>query len=312
MSIENLLSAWQGFLKGKRNKKDVQEFQFHLMGNILSLHDDLINNCYKHDCYECFSINDPKPRTIHKATVRDRLVHHATHKVLYPFFQKTFIADSFSCQNYKGTHRALERFLSFGRITSKNNTRTCWILKCDIKKFFASVDQDALMKLLDERIRDKRIVGLLNEVVSSFKAGLPLGNLTSQLFSNVYMNEFDGFVKHHLRAKHYVRYADDFIVFSNDKIYLENLISRMKIFLQNQLKLTLHPNKVFIKRLSSGMDFLGWVHFFDHRVLRTATRKKMFRKLKDNKRPETLNSYFGLLSHGSTGKIKNRILSSFE
>jgi len=310
--MENLLLAWEGFLKGKRSKKDVQEFQLCLMDNILSLHADLSSGTYRHGSYYEFNIHDPKPRLIHKATVRDRLLHHAVYRVLYPFFDDTFIADSFSCRLDKGTHRAMKRFKAFGNIVSKNNTQTCWILKCDIRKFFASIDQNILITTLDNRIEDKCIVNLLKEIVGSFHSGtagtgLPLGNLTSQLFSNVYMNEFDQFVKHTLCAKYYIRYADDFVIFSQDKKYLENLVIAVGEFLQNQLKLTLYPDKIFIKTLSSGMDFLGWVHFFDHRLLRTKTKQRMFKKIQKTQKPEVINSYLGLLKHGSAGKIRESI-----
>lgn len=237
------------------------------MDNILALHRDLCNGTYRHGSYQEFNINDPKPRIIHKAMVRDRLLHHAVYRVLYPFFDDTFIADSFSCRIDKGTHRAMARFKTFGNIVSKNNTKTCWILKCDIKKFFASIDQDILLKILSERIADKRSAHLLQEIISSFNSGresigLPLGNLTSQLFSNVYLNEFDQFVKHTLKVRYYIRYADDFVILSPDKKYLENIIPAIAEFLQNTLKLTLHPDKIFIKTLYSGVDFLGWVNFF--------------------------------------------------
>ena len=152
ISIENLLLAWQEFLRGKRNKQDVQIFQFSLMDNILQLHEDLKNRTYKHGNYKEFKINDPKPRTIHKASVRDRLLHHAVYRVLYPFYDKTFVSDSFSCRNNKGTHKALNRFKEFSNIVSKNNTKTCWILKCDIRKFFASIDQNILINILEKRV----------------------------------------------------------------------------------------------------------------------------------------------------------------
>src|SRR3989344_1239650 len=167
ISVENLLSAWQEFFMGKRNKRDVQEFQFNLMNNILSLHRDLSNHTYKHGGYEEFKISDPKPRIIHKASVRDRLLHHAVYRILYPFFDKTFIADSFSCRNKKGTHKAINRFREFAYIVSKNNTKTCWVLKCDVRRFFASINQAILLKILGERIKDERIVDLLSEIVSS-------------------------------------------------------------------------------------------------------------------------------------------------
>jgi len=206
ISLDNLLLAWQEFLRGKRNRKDVQGFSANLMDNIFSLHQDLLYQTYKHGGYKAFKINDPKPRDIHKATVRDRLLHHAVYRFLYPFFAKTFIADSYSCQIGKGTHKALDKFRQFAYRASKNNTKTCYVLKGDIKKFFASIDHDVLLKILNEYIPDKKIIWLLEKIISSFSStrkgvGLPLGNLTSQLFVNIYMNKFDQFVKYKLRNK---------------------------------------------------------------------------------------------------------------
>ena len=286
------------------------------MHNILSLHHDLINQNYRHGQYEEFGINDPKPRIIHKATVRDRLLHYAVYRILYPFFEDTFISDSFSCRINKGTHRAIKRFKVFANIVSKNDTRTCWILKCDIKKFFASIDHEALIKILDDRIPDKKIVNLLKEIIGSFNSGkqgtgLPLGNLTSQLFSNVYMNEFDQFVKHKLKVKNYIRYADDFVILSESEGYLEDLVLKINHFLKNQLSIRLHPDKIFIKTLTSGIDFLGWVNFPNHRVLRNKTKNRMMRRLKETKKSEAVNSYLGLLKHGNTQKIRNKILKLY-
>ncbi|MBU2539632.1 hypothetical protein KJ786_00505 [Patescibacteria group bacterium] len=136
ISVDNLLNAWRAFVRGKRNRKDVLMFSFYLMDNILSLHHDLKNHIYEHGNYQCFKISDPKTRTIHKASVRDRLLHRAVYRILRPFFNGTFIPDSFSCRDNKGTHRAINRFREFAYIVSKNNTKTCWVLKCDIKKFF--------------------------------------------------------------------------------------------------------------------------------------------------------------------------------
>ena len=161
IGIDNLLIAWQEFLRGKRNKKDVQQFQFSLMDNMLSLHYDLFNQAYRHGGYEEFNISDPKPRIIHKATVRDRLLHHAVYRILYPFFDDKFISDSFSCRDNKGTHRAIKRFEEFYRKVSKNKTKTCWVLKCDIKKFFHSINQQVLMEILEEYISDRNIINLL-------------------------------------------------------------------------------------------------------------------------------------------------------
>ncbi len=306
------MEAWKEFTRGKRKKADIQEFSLRLMDNIFSLHNDLISKIYQHGGYQAFNISDPKPRNIHKASVRDRLLHHALYRKLYSFFEKTFIADSFSCRNSKGTHKAINRFRSLAYIASKNNTKTCWVLKCDIRKFFSSIDHEILVKTLRQYIPDRDILRLLSEVISSFysinpNVGLPLGNLTSQLFVNIYMNEFDQLVKHKLKTKYYIRYADDFVILSDDKNRLECLMSLIQNFLKTRLKLEFHPEKVFIKTIASGIDFLGWVNFSDHRVLRTSTKRRMFKKIDQNTTNKMLNSYLGLLKHGNAYRLKTRL-----
>ena len=313
-ATENLLEAWREFLPGKRGKCDVQEFQLRLMDNILSLNSDLVNGHYRHGGYQAFKISDPKPHDIHKAAVRDRLLHHAIYRQLYPFFDRTFIADSFSCRDGKGTHAAMDRFQKFGRIVSRNNTRTCWVLKCDIKKFFANIDHRTLVEVISQYTSDKRLVWLLREIVDSFSSpiqpsiGLPLGNLTSQLFVNIYMNEFDQFMKHHMRAKYYIRYADDFAIFSPNREWLKVILPEISNFLRNRLRLSLHPKKISIATMASGIDFLGWVHFPDHRVLRTSTKRRMIKRILHTEKNETLASYRGLLAHGNAEKIKGEYL----
>ena len=312
ISIENLLEAWKEFVRGKRNKSDVQEFSFNLMDNILSLHQELGNHFYTHGSYQAFNICDPKPRNIHKASVKDRLLHHAIYRILYPFFDKVFIADSYSCRLNKGTHKAINRFRSFSYKASQNNTRNCWVLKCDIKKFFASIDHQILKDILARYILDKDILWLMNRVIDSFETrqgiGLPLGNLTSQLLVNIYLNEFDQFMKHKLKGKYYIRYADDFVILSDNKEWLENQITPIQNFLSEKLKLELHPNKVFIKTLASGVDFLGWINFPGHRILRTTTKRRMIKRIQVHPTQETVSSYLGLLRHGNTNKIKKEIL----
>lgn len=313
ISVENLLAAWREFVAGKRKKIDVQEFQAHLMDNISNLHQELKVGLYTHGEYFAFKISDPKPRDIHKATVRDRLLHHAIYRILYPFFDRTWIADSYSCRNDKGTHKAMNRFRKFARKVSKNNTKTCWILKCDIRKFFASINHKILLSIISKYIPDAKIVCLLEKIVTSFQStglgvGLPLGNLTSQLFVNIFMNEFDQYAKHILKAKYYVRYADDFVILSKDKKWLENLLPVIKEFLTTKLALQLHPDKVSITTFASGVDFLGWVHFPDHRVLRAATKRRMIRNLAEEKSEPRIRSYRGLLSHGNAKKLSTLYL----
>lgn len=306
ISVENLLFSWKEFLKGKRGKKDVQEFQLRLMDNIFELHADLKNRTYKHGSYQLFKINDPKPRDIHKASVRDRLLHHVIYRALYPYFDSIFISDSYSCRNQKGTHKAMERFQYFVGKVSKNNTQKCSILKCDIQKFFASINHSVLKNILTKHIKDRDILALLSNVIDSFNTerktgvGLPLGNLTSQLLVNIHMNEFDQYVKHVLKEKQYIRYADDFVFIGEDSEMLKDTIPTISEFLDRELKLQLHPDKVLIKTISSGIDFLGWVHFPEHRVLRTATKRRMIRNIQIViHKDESIESYKGMLKYGN-------------
>ncbi len=311
VSLENLFVAWQEFTVGKRNKKDMQAFELHVADNIIQLQTELANGSYKHGSYYQFGISDPKPRVIHKATVRDRVLHHAIYRQLYPFFDKTFIADTYSCRMGKGIHRAMNRFRVFARKVSRNNTKTCWVLKCDIRKFFASIDHAVLIEILAKYIPNLGVMLLLEEVIDSFSTkpgvGLPLGNLTSQLFCNIYMNQLDQFVKHKLKAKYYIRYADDFVLLSQDRQWLEQQIPLIAEFLETKLKLFLHPDKVYVKTLASGIDFLGWVHFPKHRVVRTVTKKRMLRRIREHPTNEALQSYLGMLKHGDSLKIRQKI-----
>jgi RNA-directed DNA polymerase len=187
------------------------------------------------------------------------------------------------------------------------------VLKCDIRKFFASVNQGTLMGIVASRIPDRDIVWLIGQVVSSFHStapgvGLPLGNLTSQLLVNIYMNEFDQWVKHRLKARYYVRYADDFVTFSHDRAWLEDLLPKIREFLGERLRLELHPSKVSIATVASGVDYLGWVHFPDHRVLRTVTKRRVLRGIRNSQgKREVVQSYLGLLGHGNARKVRAEV-----
>ncbi len=318
-SLENLCAAWEEFILGKRNKEDVRLFGECLADGIMVLHEDLTDGSYRHGPYVHFRISDPKPRDIHKASVRDRLLHHAIHRLLYPFYDRLFIADSFSCREGRGVHKALDRFRTMARKASTNHTRTCWALKCDIRKFFASIDHNILLSILAERITDQSLLDLLSRIIRSFEAlpgkaypersrgGLPLGNLTSQLFANIYMNELDQFVKRFLHAPFYIRYADDFVFLSHDKERLISFLPLIKLFLQERLKLTLHPSKVFLQTVASGTDFLGWVHFPRHRVPRRTTKRRMLARIRECPEDPTLQSYLGMLSHGDAWELSERV-----
>lgn len=310
-SINDLFQAWTEFRKGKRKRKDVQQFERNLENNLFELYSKLKTKTYRHGDYQSFYVQDPKQRHIHKAYVKDRVIHHLLYKYLYSLFDKNFIYDSYSCRLNKGTHKGVKRLVKLTRIVSKNYTKPCWALKLDIKKFFASVDHQILLSLLKRKIKDQEILCLLKEVIESFPKGIPLGNLTSQVFANIYLNELDQFIKHHLRIKHYLRYADDFILvsYSND---LNHWIKRIKDFLWNKLKLEIHPNKIILRKLDWGIDFLGYIVLPRYILPRTKTKKRIFKKLSGKidqsiNLNQSLQSYLGYLSHADSFKLMEEL-----
>lgn len=299
------------------------EFSFNLEDNLWRLRRALIAKKYQPDPYIPFYITDPKLRHIHKASVRDRVLHQAIYRVLYPIFDRRFIFDSYSSRRGKGTHRGVKRLADFARRLSGNYQKTVYCLKCDVRKFFDSVDQEILISLIEKKIFDEDLLKLIRTIVRSFSKtpgrGLPLGNVTSQLFSNIYLNELDQFMKHQLKARCYIRYCDDFIILNNSQQYLENLLEPIRCFLSEILKLDLHPNKVSIGKLRQGWDFLGYVVLPHHIVWRTKTKKRSFRKLSGKKKmladgliseekfDASLQSYLGILKHCNGYEIEKRM-----
>ena len=243
ISAENLFAAWEVFKRDKRNKPDVAEFGQKVEQHIFQLRRDLQDKTYKHGPYYGFWVHDPKRRRIHKAIVRDRVLHHAIFRIINPIFEQTFIPTSFSCRVGKGTHKGVESVRDMLRAESKNGTNECWVLKCDVRKFFDSVDHSVLLSILKRRVGDAEAFGLLTKIVESYSTtegkGIPIGNLTSQMFANIYMGELDHFIKHSLRVRRYARYTDDFVVISSNKTYLESLLPPIQDFLGEELKLEL-------------------------------------------------------------------------
>jgi retron-type reverse transcriptase len=323
ISLENLFLAWREFRRGKRKKMDVQQFEFNLEDNLFQLHRELKNKTYQHSDYTAFCISDPKPRRIHKAIVRDRVLHHAIFRILYPIFDKQFIFDAYSCRLDKGTHRAVLRLESFCQKASQNNQRNIFALKCDVKKFFDSVDQDILLNLIKKKIQGEDAIWLIEKIVESFgaldKKGIPLGNVTSQLFANIYLNELDQFAKHKLKIKYYLRYCDDFVILGDSEDFLIKLLKPISDFLEKHLKLRLHNDKIIIRKYRQGIDFLGYVVLPHHHVLRTKTKRRIFNKLKHKRKSllygtiseetfnQSLQSYLGILKHCNGHKIAQSI-----
>ncbi|MFA5961946.1 MAG: reverse transcriptase domain-containing protein [Parcubacteria group bacterium] len=332
ISLENLFLAWDNFKEGKRKKADVLKFEWELERNIFQLREELRSRTYKHQSYSSFYIRDPKQRHIHKAEVKDRVLHHAIFSVLSPIFEQSFISHSFSCRIGKGTHKGVTALEKMIEKESKNYSRPCFVLKCDIKKFFDTVDHAILLRILFKRIKDENVRWLLKEIVESFSSdqsdifssrGVPIGNLTSQLFANVYMNELDQFVKHELKIKHYARYTDDFVIVSNSQEFLSNILNPVGRFIEEKLSLKLHPGKVSIRKCKQGIDFLGYVTLPHCRALRTKTKKRIFKKLQErileykaSKRNEKslnqcLQSYLGVLSHADAYDLEQELLNQY-
>ena len=332
ISLENLFSAWDTFKNDKRNRYDVQQFEWKLEQNIFQLCRELKNKTYKHGPYTGFYIRDPKQRHIHKALVRDRVLHHAVFSIINPIFEETFIPTSFSCRIGYGTHRGVTVLEKMARRIYKNGTSSCFVLKCDIQKFFDSVDHHVLLSILQKRIKDEDAVWLLQEVIESYsssrstifeKKGLPIGNLTSQLFANVYMNEFDQFVKSDLKVRNYVRYTDDFAIVSESSAHLEGLLGPIAEFLDCKLALGLHPEKITIHKSNRGVDFLGYLIFPNHRLIRTKTKRRILAKLRSrtdefcNGRisrlilEQSLQSYLGVLSHANSYNLSQDIQNQY-
>ena len=332
ISPKTLFRAWEIFKSDKRNKSDVMAFELDLERNIFDLYRDLKDGKYRHGPYKGFWIHDPKLRRIHKATVRDRVLHHAVFSVLNRIYEPTFISDSYSCRIGKGTHKGMERVANMIRAVSKNNTHPCRALKCDIKKFFDFIDHTILLKILNEKIKDEKVKHLLKEIVSSFESGrtnlfeakgVPIGNLTSQIFANIYMDKFDQFVKHKLKVKNYARYTDDFVIISDNKNYLESLLTPIQEFLKTELHLELHLKKVTLRKHNRGIDFLGYVILPHHIQLRTKTKRKIPKKLrqsvalyrnsviKEVSLKSSLASYLGVLSHADSYEMSENVRNMF-
>lgn len=317
ISHSHLFECWDIFKKGKRQKKDVQRFEQALENNIFQLHDELKANLYQHGSYEYFRVFDPKERSIHAANVRDRLVHQMLYSTLNRIIDDMFIFHSLSCRLHKGTHFGIEQLNKMILKVTSNYSQPCYSLKMDIKRFFDSIDHSILKSLITKYVRNKQLLNLIDIIIDSFfkkktsntSVGIPLGNLTSQLFGNIYLHELDLFIKHHLRFRFYLRYCDDFILLSNNKDHLKTLVPIIQEFLNIHLQLTLHPNKIILRKLSEGIDFIGYVLFEKHRLLRLQTNRRMQKRLKmahhsylkgnisTQTMDQKLQSYLGLISH---------------
>ncbi|MBI4087204.1 MAG: group II intron reverse transcriptase domain-containing protein [Candidatus Liptonbacteria bacterium] len=277
----SLYASWWRFRLGKRLRKDILAFERHLEDELLPLSADLASGRYAHDAYHRFYIRDPKYRMIHKAVVRDRVVHQALHDTLQPVFEKRFFFDSYSARPEKGTVRAIERLLTFIRRANRNGKQEAWVLHGDVDDFFGTIDHEILLTKLKRLIPEQNYFQLCDKIIRSFSCapdrGLPLGNLTSQLFANVYLHELDYFVKQKLGIRFYIRYNDDFFIVADNRGELVSLVSMVRKFIVDELKLNLPQHKIKIQSLAQGIDVLGTVVFPWGVVPRSRLRKAVDR-----------------------------------
>ena len=292
-SLENLLAASREALKnGKRCKPPGARYFAELEKEAVRLRAELAGGAYRHGTYTYFTIQEPKPRLVAAARFRDRVVHHAIVRVLEPIFEKRFIADSFACRKGKGTHAALRRCSEFAR-------RYRFALKCDVSKYFPNIGHEILLGLLRRAIADDRLMALIGEVLASHRdgetqewqdgdlfsvkarpRGLPIGNLTSQFFANIYLDALDQFAKHDLRVRGYVRYVDDFILFADDRAQLRRWGAEVRERLAG-LRLQIHPDKYRLLPTRLGVDFVGFVSYADgRRRVRAANVRRFVRRFR--------------------------------
>ena len=271
VAYENLLTAYRKARRGKRRRRVVEQFEFRRELELVILQQELSDNTYQPGGYDTFMLYDTKARMISAAPFRDRVVHHALCNVIEPIFEQTFIHDSYASRAGRGTHAAIRRYQQFAREYN-------WVLKCDVRQFFPSIDHQILKQRVARKIKDPRVLALVATIIDHSNAqasvpgffpgddlftanerrrGLPIGNQTSQFFGNVFLDALDHFVKEVLGCPAYIRYVDDFVLLGNDKGELADMRDAIEQFLIS-LRLWLHPKKRVISRTQDGVRFLGF------------------------------------------------------
>lgn len=308
-SIANIFRAWRVFLSGKARKKDVVRFEYHLEDAIFLLHEEIVGGRYVHKTYEYFQIFDSKKRDIYKADVRDRVVHQIVYEYLTKVYEPLFIADSYSSRHNKGHHKAVETLRYFIRLASDGFYENCFVLKCDIKKYFDNIDHVVLLSIIKRDVTCPEICSMIEKIVESFDSefaqgkGIPLGNVTSQIFANIYLHVLDLYVKKTLRCRWYVRYNDDFVIVSQNERELVELRRKIIDFVSTTLKLVIPMEKTSIRKISWGVDFLGHVLLPQALLLRNKTKGKLFSGISER----NMHSYFGILKHCDSRNLKQKI-----
>ena len=286
-------------------------FELHLEDNIFELYEDLHKNNYKHSAYTYFQIFDNKKRNIYKAEIRDRIVHQIVYDYLLSMFGPDFISDSYASRVNRGQYKAVETLRYFIKLVRGIKYGRCFMLKCDVRKYFDSIDQDVLLKLISEKIVCNKTFQIIKDIVFSFDSvygtgkSIPLGNITSQIFANIYLNVLDKYVKKELKCRFYVRYNDDFVVVLDDDKKLGQIRDKIMNFIKNRLLLDVPIEKTSIRKVDWGIDFLGFIVLPNAILLRNKTKNKIYSKICD----KNIHSYFGILKHCNSYGLKRKILS---
>ena len=331
---ENLNNAFNQAKKNKRYRNDVLTFSSNLEENLLVLQNELISKSYKVGKYKDFYIHEPKKRLIMALPFRDRVVQWAIHLVINDFYERTFITHNYACITNRGTHIAVKNMHRWIKHVHRKEYKKYYYLKMDIAKYFYRIDHDDLVRILKKKIKDPDTIWLMETIIRSDHKfglelnhdddvrvnhkGIPIGNLTSQLLANIYLNELDQFVKREMKIKYYMRYMDDFVILNDDKEVLIIVRIIIEKFLAKELKLQLN-NKTCIRPISLGLEFLGYRVWWSHIKLKKKTALRMKRNLKRNLNQfnkkmidytianSTFQSYKGILKHCNSYRLLEKI-----
>lgn len=304
INVENLTEADRIAQKGKTKQYGVVLHNNNKEANIMKLHDMLKSKTYQTSRYDIFKVYEPKEREVYRLPYfPDRITHHAIMRVLEPIFVATYTADTYSCIKKRGIHAA-----SFAlRKALKDQSETVYCLKLDVKKFYPSINHDVLKGLLRRKFKDKDLIWLLDEIIDS-APGLPIGNYLSQYLANFYLSYFDHWIKEDLRVKYYFRYADDLVILHRDKEYLHRLLKLIETYFKDRLKLEVKSNWQVFPVKSRGIDFVGYVHFHTHVLLRKRIKRNFARMLKRNPNQDSVSSYKGWLKHCHSKHLQKKLL----
>lgn len=303
-SIENLMLADSIARKGKLTQPGVISHDKNREENIRVLHEALINKTYCTSEYTTFTIFETKERLIFRLPYYpDRIVHHAVMNILEPIFVSTFTADTYSCIKKRGIHAAAAAV----KVALNDTAGTQFCLKLDIKKFYPNVDHEIMKQLLRRKIKDKDLLWLLDGIIDSAD-GLPIGNYLSQYFANFFLTYFDHWLKEQLQVKYYFRYADDMVILSDNKPELHQVLDEIRRYLQGNLKLTVKETYQVFPVKDRGIDFVGYVFFHTHVLMRKRIKKSFARMLKRNKNPQSIASYRGWAVHCNSKNLLKKLL----